>query len=410
LNPRRTHRQPKCPTGVHLRSSAAVLVFLFLSSAARADTVLLIPFFNHSRSFSVEWIGESIAETVHDAMASQGVLVLDRTERLEAYRRLSLRPGAELTHASILKIGDSLDSSQVIYGDYQLLPADSSRPQSKATLKITVRILDLKRSRLNTPIEQSGDLEELATLEFRLGWQLLQQIGWKNLPPEAEFLRARPPVRLDAMESYARGLLAATAEQRQMFFTRAARLDGHYSEPCFQLGKAYWEKKDYKIAAGWLARVSRSDSHYFEAQFFLGLCRYNTGDFPGAQQSFETVAADVPLNEVLNNLGAAQSRCKQPDPAAASFRKAIEGDSADPDYHFNLGYTLWRTGNFAAAVESFRATVERNPSDTEATTLLGRSLKQDGPRPGDARTESRERLKTNYEETAFRQLQAELGK
>jgi hypothetical protein len=32
----------------------------------------------------------------------------------------------------------------------------------------------------------------------------------------------------------------------------------------------------------------------------------------------------------------------------------------------------------------------------------------DGPRPGETRLEARERIKTNYEETAYRQLQAEL--
>jgi hypothetical protein len=54
--------------------------------------------------------------------------------------------------------------------------------------------------------------------------------------------------------------------------------------------------------------------------------------------------------------------------------------------------------------------VERNPADTEAAALLGRANKREGPRPGDPKSEARERLKTNYEETAFRQLQAELGK
>jgi Flp pilus assembly protein TadD len=116
------------------------------------------------------------------------------------------------------------------------------------------------------------------------------------------------------------------------------------------------------------------------------------------------------LNEVYNDLGAAQARHKDSTQAIASFRKALEGDSADPDYHFNLGYTLWRSGDYAGAVESLRAVVERNPSDAEATALLGRALKKEGPRPGDPRTEARERLKTDYEETAYRQLRAELGK
>ena len=247
-----------------------------------AETVLALPFFNHAGSANLDWIGESIAETLRDAMAPEGVLVLDREDRLEAYRRLSLRPGAELTHASILKIGDSLDASLVIYGTYDL-PA-------KGTLRIAARILDLKQMRQSTEFGETGALEDLATMEFRLGWQVLRQLHWKSAPSQEEFLKARPAVRLDAVESYVRGLLAASPEQRHLFFTRAARLDEHYSQPCFQLGKIYWEKKEYKIAAGWLERVIRPDPHYLEAQFFLGLCRYNMANFTGAEQCFQTVA------------------------------------------------------------------------------------------------------------------------
>ncbi len=61
-------------------------------------------------------------------------------------------------------------------------------------------------------------------------------------------------------------------------------------------------------------------------------------------------------------------------------------------------------------MESFRKVVERNPRDAEATALLGRALNREGLRPGEPRMEARERLKTNYDEAAYRQLQAELGK
>jgi hypothetical protein len=37
-----------------------------------------------------------------------------------------------------------------------------------------------------------------------------------------------------------------------------------------------------------------------------------------------------------------------------------------------------------------------------------RCEKQSGPRPGDTRTEALERVKTNYEESAWRQLKAAL--
>src|SRR3954466_13138438 len=93
---------------------------ILLAAPLCAETTLVLPFFNHAKSANLDWIGESIAESVRDTLASQGLLVLDREDRLQAFRRLSLRPGAELTHASILKVGVSLDAGQVIYGSYEM--------------------------------------------------------------------------------------------------------------------------------------------------------------------------------------------------------------------------------------------------------------------------------------------------
>jgi tetratricopeptide (TPR) repeat protein len=374
--------------------------------ALHAETVLALPFFNHSKS-NLDWIGESISESLHDSLASEGLLVLDREDRLEAYRRRSLRPGVELTHASIIKVGQALDASSVIYGSYELVPPAAGETGS-GSLRVTARILDLKRLRQFPEFTEVRALDDLAALEAHLGWRALQYLTPKSVPDEQEFMRERPPVRLDAVESYIRGLLAQTPEQRQRFFTQAARLDEHYSAPCYQLGMTYWANKDYHVAATWLARVDHSNPHYLEAQYFLGLCWYYGGDFAGAEHAFQLVAAAVPLNEVFNNLGAAQNRRNNSEGAIANFQKALEGDSSDPDYHFNLGYAYWKAGRFADAVTSLRLTVERNPSDTEATSLLGRALKRDGARPGDPRSEARERLKTNYDEAAYRQLQAEL--
>ena len=382
-----------------------LLAFFFVAAALPAETVLVLPFFNQTKSASLDWIGESIAETVHDALSSEGILVLDRDGRLEAYRRLSLRPNAVLTRASVIKVGDALDAATVVYGQYELIP---TAPSSRGSLRITARILDLKRTKQGPEFQEVGALEDLAALETHLGWQSLQFLAPKTAPSEEEFRKARPPIRLDAIEAYVRGLLATNAEQKHRLFTQAARLDERFSQPAFQLGRIYLTKKDYAIATGWLERVNRADSHYLEAQFLLGLCRYYTGNFTDAEKSFEVVAAAVPLNEVYNDLGAAQSRANHFPAAAESFRKAIEGDSSDPDYHFNLGYVLWKAGRYAEAAESFRAAAQRNSNDADATVFLGRSLKEEGPRAGDPRSEGRERIKTNYEETAYRELKAEL--
>src|SRR4029077_1743075 len=110
--------------------------------------------------------------------------------------------------------------------------------------------------------------------------------------------------------------------------------------------------------------------------FLLGLCRYYMADFTGAEKNLEIVAAAVPLNEVMNDLGAAQLHLRSPS-ALDNFRRALDGDSTDPLYHFHVGYALWQRGDFAKAAETFRALLDRNPDDAEAVLFLGRCLKKD---------------------------------
>jgi tetratricopeptide (TPR) repeat protein len=397
-------------------------LLLFGAAMALADTVLVVPFFNESTKQNIDWIGESIAETVRESLSAQGVLVLSREDRMEAYRRLSIRANAVLTHASVIKLGEALDASQIIYGHFEISPASQpgAAPETPAapnsssiavsprdSLHVSVRVLDLKHTRQGPDFEEMGALEDLASLETNLAWRCLKFLVPRTAITEQDFRRDRPPLRLDAVENYIRGLMASSPEQKHRLFTQAARLDPRFSAPNFQLGKIDWDKKNYDIAAGWLEKVNRADSHYFEALFLLGLCRYYKADFAGAEKSFEIVAAAVPLSEVINDLGAAQSRAQKPG-ALDNFQRALEGDSADPDYHFNVGYALWKRGDFEKGAETFRALLDRAPEDAEAVVFLGRCLKKDGPRAGDPRSEGRERLKLNFEETAYRQLKAEL--
>src|SRR5260370_6065238 len=118
-----------------------------LTICARADTFVVLPFFNVSKNASLGWIGESLSESISEALASGGMLVLDREEREEVYRRLSIRPYALLTRASVIKIADALGAEQVIYVPFDLKNAPSGQPSSRGTLQITARLIDLKRAR-----------------------------------------------------------------------------------------------------------------------------------------------------------------------------------------------------------------------------------------------------------------------
>jgi tetratricopeptide (TPR) repeat protein len=374
---------------------------------ATADNYLVLPFFNLSKNTNLNWIGESFAESVRETLSSEGLTALDRDDRVEAYHRFSLRPYVLLTKASVLKIGEELDAEQLLFGEFDLKPVPDSAVKSRGSLLITARLLDLKHYKNGPEFREVGALEDLAALQEHLTWQVLHFVKSAAAPTEAEFRKRHPAVRVDAIESYIRGLLATTSDEKHRLYTQAVRLDSRYSQPCFYLGRLFWRKREYKSAAEWFQKVAPGDAHYNEASFFLGLSRYYAGDYAEAQAAFQLVAKVAPLNEVYNNLGAAESRRNVPE-ALENFQKALEGDESNLAYQFNVGYALWRRGDYQAAAQSFRTVLDRDPNDAQASLLLARCEKQSGPRPGDPRTEGLERLKTNYEESAYRQLKAVL--
>ena len=383
-----------------------------------ADTAVVLPLFNYTKTPNLDWIGESVAERVRESLASEGLLMASREDRVEVYHRLSIRPNAILTRATILKIGQSVDASQVIFGQYDLFnappptaPGVAAAPSSDpgaalhGTLRLTGFVIDLKHMKLGPTFSAEGPMTDLSVIQTKIAWLVLHYLSPKLSITEADFMRTRPPVRVDALESYIRGLLATSDDVKIKLFTQATKIDDHYSEPAFQLGRLHFRKKQYRDSSLWFSKVAATDSHYMEAMFFLGLCRFYQGDYESAIKQFQTVANSVPLNEVFNNLGAAQSHLDKPD-AVDSFKKALEGDEADPDYWFNVGLVLWRQGKFAAAKEKFTAVLERNPKDQEASDMLGRSMRSEGPK---ANTPSpKERVKATFEETMFLQLKAEL--
>ena len=125
-------------------------LFVWLLAASplcrAADTVAILPLFNldESKSPNLDWIGESVAETIHEALSTGGLLVLSRDDREEVYHRLSLRTGVLLTRASVLKIGETLDAGHVIFGEMHVESTDASGIPLKSKMRLVVRIIDLK--------------------------------------------------------------------------------------------------------------------------------------------------------------------------------------------------------------------------------------------------------------------------
>lgn len=374
---------------------------------ARADNFLVLPFVNVSGDSSIEWVGESVAEMIRESLATEGAIALDRDARQEAYRRLSIRPYTPLTKATVLRIGEFLDADQVVHGRFEFMRPPAGQPKTKGSIRIVGQVLNIKKASQSPEYTELGSLEDLARLQTHLAWQTVRTVNPGTAPSEEAFRNRRPVIRVEAIESHTRALLTSNDEQKLKLLTQAVRIDPRYSQAHFALGRLYFDRHNWRQATDTLTHVGQEDVNYREANFLLGLCRYNVGEFAAAEDSFRMVASAVPLNEVWNNLGAAQVRLEKAE-ALENFRKALEGDPGDPDYHFNVGLALFRAGDLDGAAQSFRAVLDRDPGDSEATTMLGRSLKKPQQRGTTVGPDPPARIKETFEESAWLQLKAVL--
>ena len=284
----------------------------------------------------------------------------------------------------------------MIYGRVEFLP-DAGAGAGHGTLRVSARALDVKDVVQIGEFFESGRVLELATIETDLAWKIQRWAFPARTISLDDFRRRHPAVKNAARESYVRGLMTPAADRRHRLFTQAVRLDPSFTQPMFVLGREHFLKGNFREAAAWLDRVTARNLNFTESKFLLALCRYQLSEFEAARQLFQQLSGQLPVPELWNNLGAAQARLNDPV-SADSFKKALEADPADADYQFNMGYVLWKRGDFDSAANYFRAVLDHARDDQDSIQLLGRCLKRSGPRAGDWRSEGLERLKESYEE------------
>lgn len=385
-------------------SSLFRLLFLIcaLVSVLSARSVVVLPLISNSDQNKYSWIGESVPEVLSEILSTHGIFILDREQRLKAYRTLSIRESSPKTLATNLKIAVELDAEFAVFGSFQLTEEETL---AESPLVLDVRVMDVRKWRKVGEIRLEGTLGELGVLQTRLGYLLLKAIAPGDPASEAEFLARHPAVRLDALENYVRGLMADSDEARHRFLTQAARLDESYGAPVFQLGQHYWQLGNHRQASAWLKRLPRDHSQFREAQFMLGVCDLNLGNYAEAEAVFRELFEAVPMAEVANNLSVSLARQGKAE-AFEALLKATTMEPEDADYRFNLGLQLWRQERYDYAAERFREVLELSPDDAEATRMLGRSLQKEGSRPARNAVSHLDRVKATIDDAQFTILNA----
>ena len=343
---------PQTSTG---RPQSPVTPTASTMAQAHGQLILVLPFDNAGAQPSVDWIGAAVPEILNQRFASAGFLPISRGDRAYAFDHLGLPPNFRPTHASTLRLAQTLDADYVILGSYRV---DGTHITASA------RVLDISGLKMGPLVEEQAELPRLADLLNALAWRLTKQLDPAYSVAEQTFIAADATLRLDVFENYVRGLSEPQPDERLRHLREAVRLNPQFYPAWLALGQTLFGAQDYDQAAAAFGHLSRNDPNALEADFYRGLAYFYTGKYLQAEDAFAFVSTRLPLPEVVNNQGVAASR--RGKPGAPLFQQAITADPKDADYHFNLAVAYARQANAAEALKELDQSLKIRPTDSEA--------------------------------------------
>jgi hypothetical protein len=191
---------------------AAVLSVL-LCTAAQAQTeapqVLVMPFENSQNEQSLLWLSEGAAIVLAEFLPHYGRAAIAREERTLAFERLQLPPAVDLSHATVIKVGQFVGASEVVIGSYAF---------TDDQLTLRARMISLDAGRLEEEVVEQGKLDDLFGIFDRLARRLRGSTTTAP-PPAAQTLLTSPR----AFELYVKGLVAESLIAQQTYLDQAAK-------------------------------------------------------------------------------------------------------------------------------------------------------------------------------------------
>jgi tetratricopeptide (TPR) repeat protein len=375
------------------------------------ELVLVLPFDNEGAPGTTDWIGSAFPEMMNRRFASAGFLPVSRGDRIYALEHLGLPGDFRPTHASALRLAQTLDVDDVIFGTYQV---------NGKQITATARLLDVSKLSESRPLTETADLSRLTDVMNALAWRVVREIDPKYPVAEQTFLAADTNLRLDGFEDYIRGLVHGPPAEQIAHLREAVALNPESGRAWLALGNTYFAQQDYDDAALAYGHLTRNDPDALQADFHRGLAFFYTGKYLQAEDAFAFVGNRLPLPEVVNDEGVAAAR--RGKNGAPFFQQAITGDPRDGDYHFNLALAYARQGDTANALKEATQALKLKPDDSEiqgfVTNLKTPGFLQTadagaatavsaGQEPANTALPL-ERIKRSYDEAEFRQAAFEM--
>lgn len=378
------------PMTLHRAILASMLIVAAPAAAAAQtaaiDRILVMPFENASGEGRAYWLREGSAVLLADDLRVCGGTAIGREERLKAFERLGVPAGANLSEATVIKLGELLGASSVIVGS---VAVDGDN------FTVRARTIRLDSGRMQGEISEQAPLTDL----FRVFDRLVIRLFPVLILPLTHTDRSHAP--LPAFESYIKGLIAESSAGQVKFLQAALTTYPGYDAARLALWQVHNGQGDHAKALATALEVPDSSPFFRRARFLAALSQMRLRQNDQAFDTLRVLADQKAAPTILNNLGVVQLRRASAAPAAAShyFSEARKLDQGDSDYTFNLGYAFWIERDMQAAIYWLRESVRDNPADGDAHYLLGTLLTMtDATTEGAREKDLARRLSSSYAE------------
>ncbi len=386
--------------------SLVLTVIAFVSVQAQtlqnSDTLMVLPFENTSNKAEFNWVGESFADSLSDMLKVPGLNVISNQERKIIQQRLRVPLTVLPSLATSLKLARESSATLLIFGKYNIIPADGD---VAASLSVTTKIIRVNEGRflseefpdgrqITRDINLTDALQNLQTIQGQVAYQILYQRD-KALPfSQNQFIESANKVPGRAFEAYIKSLLSASnLEAREIFLKNAMRIyagekeGAIYSEAALELGHIYLNQRKNADAIMYFSQIPSESSNYAEAAFYTGLIQWQSKNYEQALAVLRPLADDLKLTSVYNTLGAIAvqaSRAETKNKGNSDklllegleyLKKASESAPDDANAAFNYGVALFLNNNFKESAGKIRSVIVRNARDGEAYFVLSKGLR-----------------------------------
>ncbi|HEY6356612.1 MAG TPA: hypothetical protein VIX35_00125, partial [Vicinamibacterales bacterium] len=301
--------------GVGLALAAAVTA----QAPPSAPRVLVVPFaVQETAAHSAPWVGEAAALLVADALDARGIAVFTRDVRVAAFDRLELPLTVPLTRATVLRVGELVGASEIVFGDVDV----------DEGLTVRARVVRLASASEVVAPAESGPMADLMPLFERVGGQVATALGRGSAP--AANRPAKAP--LEAFENYAKALVAVAPAVQQRLLEAAVKQAPRDGRILTALAAVYASEGQPEKALAAAVAVPADAPLARKARFVAAMALIDLGRLDGAFRELSTLDTDKPAAVLENAIGVVQLRRGSPagtDPPTVYFKHAVDLEPAN---------------------------------------------------------------------------------